>query len=101
MVLGLQLRSPTLVALLQVVTPPAYKQNLVSDLQRNTFLPGAGLAMHLVWGSLSTRTPEAKQSQKPGECGLRQQRAWHSGIRKPQGTLRGGLSQASFSAPSW
>lgn len=85
MVLGLQLRSPSMVALLQVVTPPADKQNLFSDLQRDTFLPGAGLAMRLVPGSLSTRTSEAERSLKPGKGGLRQQRVWHPGIRKPRG----------------
>lgn len=43
MVLSLQLRSQTLVALLRVCTLPVYKQNFFSDLQRDKFLSRAGL----------------------------------------------------------
>lgn len=76
----LQLRSPTLVALLTVLTPSGYKQNLSSDLQRDKSLSSGWTGS--VQSSLGTPEPRAISGRLPGECGLRQQRAFHPGIRK-------------------
>lgn len=71
-----------MVAVLQVCTHPVYKQNLFSDLQRDKFLPRGWTSS--VQDSLSTRSPEARAVPRtlPGECRLREQRAFHPGVVK-------------------
>lgn len=65
-VLSLQLRSWTLVALLRVCTLPPYKQNLFSDLQRDKFLSRAeltcsGFPLHQNSRGQSSQSQEAFQ----------------------------------------
>lgn len=77
MVLNLQPGSGMQLALLQVFTPPVYKQNLSPDFRGTNSFPGAGLAAP----PPELQGPE--QSREGRGVWTPQQRAFHPGLRKP------------------